>query len=176
VLAEHGGFSLRRRPDLPVCDRVDSAADHAGLAAAEWHRAAATPDLGGKDPLSVYTEKQYGQGIALSFVEYGQEIGAAHEDQGSSVVQHDEEVDGGWQHTSQDHHQHSVVLVHSLEQPVKSQHDEDQDGPAEQVADDAKTEERLVCGDVVGGRRRRVPMYEQFAGNIHEADGAGDHE
>jgi hypothetical protein len=29
VLAEHGGFSLRRRPDLPVCDRVDSAADHA---------------------------------------------------------------------------------------------------------------------------------------------------
>ena len=42
---EHGGFSLRRRPDLPVCNRGDSAADHAGLAAAEWHRAAATPGL-----------------------------------------------------------------------------------------------------------------------------------
>lgn len=40
--------------------------------------------------------------------------------------------------TPQDHHQHSVVLVHSLEQPVKSQHDEDHDGPGEEVADDAE--------------------------------------
>src|SRR6266849_4706248 len=43
VHEEHGGFSLRRGPDLPVCNRGDSAADHAGLAAPEWHRAAATP-------------------------------------------------------------------------------------------------------------------------------------
>ena len=75
----------------------------------------------------------------------------------------------------QDHHQHSEVLVHSLEQPVQSQRDEDQEGAAEQVSDDTETEERLVCGDV-GGRRRRVPMHEQFAGNIHEAQGADDHE
>jgi hypothetical protein len=45
VHAEHGGFSLRRRPGLPVCNRDESAADHAGLAAAECHRAAATPGL-----------------------------------------------------------------------------------------------------------------------------------
>src|SRR5437867_6209864 len=84
------------------------------------------------------TEEQHGQRVPLRFFEYGQEIGAAHEYQGSSVVQHDEEVDGGWHHTTQDHHQRRVVLVHSLEQPVKSQREEDTDSPAEQVADDAK--------------------------------------
>ena len=41
---------------------------------------------------------------------------AAHEHQGSTVVHHVEEVDGGWQDTTQDHHQHGEVLVHSLEQ------------------------------------------------------------
>ena len=40
------------------------------------------------------TEEQHGQRVPLRFFEYGQEIGAAHEYQGSSVVQHDEEVDG----------------------------------------------------------------------------------
>src|SRR6266478_3872372 len=90
------------------------------------------------------TEEQHGQGVPLRFLEYGQEIGAAHEHQGSSVVQHVKEVDGGWNQTPEDHDQHSVVLVHSLEQPIKSQHEEDQDGPAEQVADYAETEERRV--------------------------------
>src|SRR5580700_4080114 len=121
------------------------------------------------------SDEQHGKGFALRFLEYGQEIGAAHERQGSSVVQHVEEVDGGWQYTPQDHHQHSLVLIHSLEQPVKSQHEEDQDGPAEQVGDDAETEEQLVSGDVVG-RRRRVPMHEQRAGNIDEAQWSGDYE
>src|SRR2546425_5865533 len=96
------------------------------------------------------TEEQHGQGVALRFSEYGQEIGAAHEHQGSSIVQHVEEVDGGWHQTPENYHQHSVVLVHSLEQSVKSQHEEDQDRPTEQVADDAETEEQLVRGDVVG--------------------------
>src|ERR1700694_3075958 len=71
--------------------------------------------------------------------------------------------------------QHRQVLVHSLEQPVESQHEEDQDGPAEQVGDDAEAEEQLVSGDVVG-RRRRVPMHEQLAGNIDEAQWSGDYE
>jgi hypothetical protein len=65
------------------------------------------------------TEVQHGQGVPLSFFEYGQDIGAAREHQGSCVVQHVEEVDGGWHQTAQDHHQHSLVLVHSLEQPVE---------------------------------------------------------
>jgi hypothetical protein len=62
---------------------------------------------------------------------------------------------------------------HSLEQPVKSQHDEDHDGPGEEVGDDAETEERLVRGDVVG-RRARVPTHEQGAGNIDEAERRDD--
>ena len=41
------------------------------------------------------TEEQHGQGVALRFVEHGQEIGAANEDQSSNVVQHVDEVDGG---------------------------------------------------------------------------------
>src|SRR5882762_7331950 len=118
------------------------------------------------------TEKQHGQRVPLRFFEYGQEIGAAREHEGSRVVQHVEEVDGGWQHTTQDHHQHGEVLVHSLEQPVKSQHEKNQDDAAEQVADDAKTEEQLVRGDVVG-RRGRVPTHEQLAWNIDEANRGG---
>ena len=60
-----------------------------------------------------------------------------------------------------------------MEQPVKSQHEEDQDGPAEQVGDDAETEEQLVSGDVVG-RRGRVATHDQSAGNIDEAEGGED--
>src|SRR6202162_1233858 len=97
-----------------------------------------------------------------------QVIGAAHEYQDSRIVQHVKEVDAGRHHTPEDHHQHSVVLVHSLEQPVKSQHEEDQDGPGEQVGDDAETEERLVRGNLVN-RRGSVPTHKQSAGNIDEA-------
>ncbi len=92
-------------------------------------------------------------------------------DQAPSSTPTIEEVDGGWQHTTQDHHQHGEVLVYSLKQPVKSQRDEDHDGPGEQVAGDAETEERLVRGDVVG-RRGRVAMHEQLTGYIDEGGAA----
>lgn len=53
--------------------------------------------------------------------------------------------------------------------------DHNHDGPDEQVADDAETEERFVRGDVVG-RRGRVALHEQSAGNVEDADRAGDGE
>ena len=121
------------------------------------------------------TEEQHGQSVALRFSEHGQEIGAAHEQQGSSVVHCVEEVDRGDRQPAQDHHQRSEALVHSLEQPVKSQDHKDRHGPGEQVAHDAETEQQLVRGDVIG-RCGRVPMHEQGAGNIEEAHGAGDRE
>src|SRR5439155_4842567 len=122
-------------------------------------------DLVSNDATMMQTEEQHGEGVALRFVEYGEEIGATNEQEGSDVVQRVEEVD--WRHhqTPQDHHQSSEVLVHSLEQPVQSQREEDSHVPGEQVADDAETEERLVRGDVVG-RRGRVPGHEQGVGNI----------
>ena len=109
------------------------------------------------------TEEQHGEGVALRFVEYGEEIGATREQEGSDVVQRVEEVD--WRHhqTPQDHHESSEVLVHSLEQPVQSQREEDSHGCGEEITDDAETEERLMRGDVVG-RRGRVPLYEQLLG------------
>jgi hypothetical protein len=60
-------------------------------------------------------------------------------------------------------------VVHSLKQPVKGQHEEDHHGAGEQVAGDAESEKRLVRGDVIS-RRGGVPMHEQFAGNIDEAE------
>jgi hypothetical protein len=45
---------------------------------------------------SMQIEEQHGQCAPLRFFEYRQEIGAAHEHQGCSVVQHVEEVDDGW--------------------------------------------------------------------------------
>ena len=66
-----------------------------------------------------------------------------------------------------------MILVHSLEQPVKSQNEEDQDGAGEQVSDDAETEERLVRGNVVDCCRR-VPTHEQGGRNIDEAEGGCD--
>jgi len=54
VHGEHSGFSLRRRPDLPVCNRGDSAADHASLATAERHRAPESP----KDRRSVCYDRE----------------------------------------------------------------------------------------------------------------------
>ena len=45
---------------------------------------------------------------------------------------------------------------------------------AQQVADDAETEKRLVRRDVVG-RRGRVPAHDQSAGNIDETEGGDDY-
>src|SRR5258708_29397669 len=120
-------------------------------------------------------EEQHGQDVPLRLVEYGQKIVSAHERQGSSVAHYTDEVDEGRHHAAEDDHQHSEVLVHSFEQAVKGQREEDQNDRAEQVADDAETEEPLVSGDVAG-RGGRVAMHEQLAGNVDEADGAGEDE
>jgi hypothetical protein len=65
------------------------------------------------------------------------------------------------------------VLVHALKQPVKGQHQEDQDHPAGEVAHDTETEEPLVSGDVVD-RRGRVAVHKKFGRNIDEAQWADD--
>src|SRR4029077_8153950 len=120
-------------------------------------------------------EEQHGQGVPLRFIEYGQEIGAPDDHESAGVAHHSNKVDEGWHHAPEDYHQHSEVLVDFLKQPVKGQHEENQDDPAKQVANDAGTEEPLVSGDVVD-RRGRVPGYEQFVGNIHKAQWADDAE
>src|SRR6202022_580976 len=107
--------------------------------------------------------------------EDGQEIVSSHERQGSCVAHYTDEVDEGRHHAPEDDHQNREVLVHSFEQAVKGQGEEDQNDRAEQVADDAETEEPFVSGDVAGGGGR-VAMHEQLAGNVHEADGAGEDE
>src|SRR5260370_1347090 len=116
-------------------------------------------------------EEQHGQGVALRLVEYGQEIVSAHERQGSGVAHYTDEVDEGRHHAPEDDHQHREVLVHSLEQAVKGQGEKDQDDRAEQVADDAETEEPFVSGDVAG-RGGRVAMHEQLVGNVDEGEDA----
>src|ERR1019366_8767755 len=78
----------------------------------------------------------------------------------------------GHHQAPEDNHQPCQFLVHSLEQPVKSQREEDDHGPGEQIAQDAKAEKRLMCGDVVG-RRSSVPHHEQLAWNVHEAQWGG---
>jgi hypothetical protein len=40
------------------------------------------------------TEEQHGQSVPLRFFEYGQEVGAARERQGSRIVQHELIPDG----------------------------------------------------------------------------------
>src|SRR5258707_7382904 len=117
------------------------------------------------------TEEEHGQRVPLRFVEYGQEIGSAHDHEGACVAHYTDEVDEGRHHAPEDHDQHSEVLVHSLEQPVEGEPEEDQDDRASEVANDAETEEPLVSGDVVDGRGR-VPMDEQFSRDIHEAQRA----
>src|SRR5207237_5134265 len=85
-------------------------------------------DLIGNDALVMQAQEEHGEGVALRLVEYGQETGAAHHYQGSSVVQRVEEIDGGHHQTPEYHHQPSEVLVHCLEQPVQSQREEDGHG------------------------------------------------
>jgi hypothetical protein len=82
-----------------------------------------------------------------------------------------DEVDDARHHAAEDHHQHRLGLVHSLEQAEKGQHQEDQHDRAKELADDAETEQEFVVDDI-GGRGRGVPGHEQGVGNINEADGA----
>jgi len=108
-------------------------------------------------------EKQHGQRVALRLFEDRQEIGAANEQQRSSVVDRVEEVDGGHHQAPEDHHQPRQSLIHSFEQPIKSEREKDAHGRCEQIADDAEAKEHLVRGDVVG-RLGRVPSYNSLLG------------
>jgi hypothetical protein len=55
------------------------------------------------------------ENLPLRFVDYGQQIRAAHDHEGTSVGCHVSEVDSGSHHTAVDRHQQSQVLVHSLD-------------------------------------------------------------
>src|SRR5207245_5326932 len=67
--------------------------------------------------------------------------------------------------------QQGEKLAHAFDQPVKRQHEEDQDHGGEQIAQHAEPEEPLVRGDV-RGRRGRVARHEQFVGDVDEAQRA----
>ena len=123
----------------------------------------------------VQAEEQHGQGISLRLVECRQETGTPHDHESAGVAHDVHEVDDGRHHAAEDDDQHGKILVHSLEQPVKRQHEENQDNPGTQVADHAEAEEPLVSGDVLGGRGR-VLMHEQLAGNVYKAQGADNGE
>jgi hypothetical protein len=64
----------------------------------------------GAEWVVVQAEKQNDQGVPLRLVEYGQEIGTAHNHQGVGTGHDVYEVDDGWHHAAK------------LEQRVKGQH------------------------------------------------------
>src|SRR6185437_3181267 len=87
---------------------------------------------------------------------------------------HVHEVDEGGHHAAYDHEQHRELLVDPFEQPVKREHEEDQDHGAEQIAQHAEPEEPLVRGDVAG-RGGRVAVHEEFVGDVDEAQRAAQY-
>src|SRR5438093_1043354 len=121
------------------------------------------------------TEEQHGQGVALRWSNTDKKSAPRASIMAAASFSTLKKSMADGSTPPQDHHQHRQVLVHSLEQPVKSQREEDHDDPGDQVADDAETEESLMRDDVVG-RRGRVPAHEQSVGNVHEAEGGDDGE
>src|SRR5437868_6288729 len=119
------------------------------------------------------TEEEHGEGVSLQLIEYGQEIGSAYERENAGVADYPDEVNEGGHDAPEDHHQYCEVLVHSLEQTVEGQREDDQDQSADEVGDDAEAEEPLMSGDVVCSRGG-VSMHEEFSGDVHEAHGAQD--
>src|SRR5260370_1283922 len=93
--------------------------------------------------------------------------------EGGSVGEYAGEVDGGGREGGEDDVQYCEVLVHTCEQPVKGQREEDQDEGEGEIADDAEAEEPLVGGDVACGRGC-VPVHEQFSGDVHQAQRADE--
>src|SRR5437667_10056190 len=128
-------------------------------------------------------EEQQDQCVTLRLVEHRQEVGAAaapgapapREHEGAGIAHHVDEVDEGGHHAAYDHEQHRELLVDPLEQPVKREHEKDQHHGAEQIAQDAESEEQLVRGDVAGGRGR-VVVHEEFVGDVDEAQRAAQYE
>jgi len=104
-------------------------------------------------------------------VKYGQEIAAAREQQGGSVVHCVEKEYRHLHQAAQDHHQHSERLVDFLKQSIKSQRNEEPEDAGEQLAHNAQAKERLVRHDIVC-RRGRVPMHDQDCGYVEEAHDA----
>ena len=119
------------------------------------------------------TEEQVRQGIELGFFEHGQEIGAAHEDQGGDFVEHIDEHDWNGDQRTQDHHLLGMGLVDRLEQAVERQDQKHGDDLVDQFARDTDSEKPLGSPDVVG-RRGRVPRHDQLAGDIQKADGSDE--
>jgi hypothetical protein len=126
--------------------------------------------FGGDVLLASQLQKQHRQRVLLRLVEDGQESGSAHDQQRAQVAHHADKEEERRHDAPKDHDEHGEVPVHSREQPVKGQSEEDQDDRAGQVGDDAQTEERLVCRDVVD-RGSRVVIHEQLVGDIDEAQG-----
>jgi hypothetical protein len=89
--------------------------------------------LVGQIALVVQAEKLGGECVALRFVECAQEIAATREEQGGSIVDCIEKDYRDWYQATQDHHQHSEALVHSLKQTIEGQRNEDP--PAQMVRD-----------------------------------------
>src|SRR5258708_19834227 len=102
----------------------------------------------------VKAEEEHGEGVALWLVEDGEEVGSAHEREGGCVADYADEVDEGGHDAAEDDDQYCEVLVHTSEQPVKGQREEDQDEGAGEIADDAEAQEPLL--------RRHVPTGRDF--------------
>src|SRR3989442_4360801 len=62
-------------------------------------------------------------------------------------------------------------MVEHFEQPVKREHEEDEDDGTDQVAQHADSEEPLVRSDVAG-RGGRVALHEKFVGDVDETQRA----
>jgi hypothetical protein len=95
-------------------------------------------------------EEKHSQCIPLRLFEYGQEISAAHEGEGSDGVQLIQKRYGDL-NDKQYHHERGEPRVDALEQVVQSQDHEDKTGLADELAGDAEAKERLVGCDVAGG-------------------------
>src|SRR6267143_430281 len=118
--------------------------------------------------VKMQTEEQHRQSLPLGLFEYGEEIGPAHEDEGSDGVQLIQKRYRDLDH-NQCHHKRGVPPVDPLEQVVQSQGHEDKTSLADELASHAEAKERLGGRDVVGGRRS-VSLDDDLAGNIHHGE------
>src|SRR6266852_2401094 len=110
------------------------------------------------------TSKQHAQGVALSFVEDGEEFPAAKKKKRSDVVERVEKTYCRRDQNERDH-QARPGFIYAAEQSIKRDSEADENHLTHEIAQDRKTKHGFVSEDIIGGCGG-VPAHDEFSRNV----------
>src|SRR5438105_4892557 len=117
------------------------------------------------------TSKQHAQGVALGFVEDGEEFPAAKKKQSTDIIERVEKTDCRRDQNERDH-QARPGFIHAAEQSIEHDGEADENHLTHKIAEDRKTKHGFVSENIFGGCGG-VPAHDEFSRNVDQAEWSG---